>query len=73
MNAHPLPPTSDAAAGTSRNVDAGELDKFASLAHQWWDPEKECFVTFLLDRATEDFSDRLAAVKREFSAVPSGT
>jgi 2-polyprenyl-6-hydroxyphenyl methylase/3-demethylubiquinone-9 3-methyltransferase len=25
------------------NVDAGELDKFASLAHQWWDPESAMF------------------------------
>ena len=24
-----------------RNVDAGELAKFASLAHRWWDPESE--------------------------------
>ena len=26
-----------------RNVDAGELDKFAALAHQWWDPESAMF------------------------------
>ena len=25
------------------NVDAGELDKFAALAHQWWDPQSEMF------------------------------
>ena len=25
------------------NVDAGELDKFAALAHQWWDPESAMF------------------------------
>ena len=30
---------------------------------------KQGAVTFLLDRVAEDFSDRLAAVKREFSAV----
>ena len=36
--------TSNAAArDASRNVDAGELDKFASLAHQWWDPESAMF------------------------------
>ncbi len=26
-----------------RNVDAGELDKFAALAHHWWDPESAMF------------------------------
>ena len=25
------------------NVDAGELAKFGSLAHQWWDPESDMF------------------------------
>ena len=36
--------TSNAAGrDTSRNVDPGELDKFASLAHQWWDPESAMF------------------------------
>ena len=25
------------------NVDAGEVDKFAALAHQWWDPESAMF------------------------------
>ncbi len=25
------------------NVDAGELEKFAALAHQWWDPESAMF------------------------------
>ena len=30
-------------AGRSGNVDASELDKFAALAHQWWDPESAMF------------------------------
>jgi 2-polyprenyl-6-hydroxyphenyl methylase/3-demethylubiquinone-9 3-methyltransferase len=34
-----------AASGTPHNVDAGELDKFAALAHQWWDPESSMFGT----------------------------
>lgn len=25
------------------NVDAGELEKFAALAHQWWDPQSAMF------------------------------
>jgi 2-polyprenyl-6-hydroxyphenyl methylase/3-demethylubiquinone-9 3-methyltransferase len=33
----PLPP------GASANVDAGELAKFAALAHHWWDPESTMF------------------------------
>jgi len=32
-----------AAPGTTQNVDAGELDKFAALAHQWWDPHSSMF------------------------------
>jgi SAM-dependent methyltransferase len=32
-----------AAPGAPHNVDAGELDKFAALAHQWWDPESSMF------------------------------
>ena len=32
-----------AASDGGRNVDAGELDKFATLAHQWWDPESPMF------------------------------
>jgi 2-polyprenyl-6-hydroxyphenyl methylase/3-demethylubiquinone-9 3-methyltransferase len=32
-----------AAPADGRNVDAGELDKFATLAHQWWDPESPMF------------------------------
>jgi 2-polyprenyl-6-hydroxyphenyl methylase/3-demethylubiquinone-9 3-methyltransferase len=31
------------ATGRGANVDAGELDKFAALAHQWWDPESAMF------------------------------
>jgi 2-polyprenyl-6-hydroxyphenyl methylase/3-demethylubiquinone-9 3-methyltransferase len=31
------------AAVGERNVDEGELDKFATLAHQWWDPESAMF------------------------------
>ena len=27
----------------AENVDAGELAKFAALAHQWWDPESPMF------------------------------
>jgi 2-polyprenyl-6-hydroxyphenyl methylase / 3-demethylubiquinone-9 3-methyltransferase len=27
----------------STNVDAGELEKFASLAHHWWDPDSAMF------------------------------
>jgi 2-polyprenyl-6-hydroxyphenyl methylase / 3-demethylubiquinone-9 3-methyltransferase len=41
MNANPTPRT--AAPEASPNVDAGELDKFAALAHQWWDPESAMF------------------------------
>ena len=39
MNPHPRAAVSD----DERNVDAGELDKFATLAHQWWDPESAMF------------------------------
>ena len=39
MNVNSFPPPAAAA----RNVDAGELDKFASLAHQWWDPGSAMF------------------------------
>jgi 2-polyprenyl-6-hydroxyphenyl methylase/3-demethylubiquinone-9 3-methyltransferase len=35
--------TSNLGAGRTGNVDAGELDKFAALAHQWWDPESAMF------------------------------
>jgi 2-polyprenyl-6-hydroxyphenyl methylase/3-demethylubiquinone-9 3-methyltransferase len=42
MNANPSP-RSVAAPGMSQNVDAAELDKFAKLAHQWWDPESPMF------------------------------
>ncbi len=42
MNANATPRNA-AAADASRNVDAGELDKFATLAHQWWDPESAMF------------------------------
>src|SRR5258706_9297164 len=31
------------APGRPLNVDAGELEKFATLAHQWWDPESAMF------------------------------
>ncbi len=34
---------SAAAPVAQNNVDAGELDKFATLAHQWWDPESAMF------------------------------
>ena len=34
---------STAAPKPSVNVDAGELDKFAALAHHWWDPESAMF------------------------------
>ena len=40
MNASPR---SRPAANGARNVDDGELDKFATLAHQWWDPESAMF------------------------------
>jgi 2-polyprenyl-6-hydroxyphenyl methylase/3-demethylubiquinone-9 3-methyltransferase len=38
MNAT-APPTTTASA----NVDAAELEKFAALAHQWWDPDSALF------------------------------
>ena len=34
---------SSAASNPRVNVDAGELDKFAALAHHWWDPESVMF------------------------------
>ena len=37
-NSHAMPQSV-----ASDNVDAGELEKFASLAHHWWDPESEMF------------------------------
>jgi len=37
MNASPTMPSS------VTNVDAGELAKFAALAHHWWDPESALF------------------------------
>jgi 2-polyprenyl-6-hydroxyphenyl methylase / 3-demethylubiquinone-9 3-methyltransferase len=48
MTATPRPrltPVATADTGSARtgNVDAGELDKFAALAHQWWDPESAMF------------------------------
>jgi 2-polyprenyl-6-hydroxyphenyl methylase/3-demethylubiquinone-9 3-methyltransferase len=39
MNASPTPP----AAATSANLDRHEVDKFAALAHHWWDPESVMF------------------------------
>jgi 2-polyprenyl-6-hydroxyphenyl methylase/3-demethylubiquinone-9 3-methyltransferase len=41
VNAAPSP--FPVATGRGGNVDAGELDKFAALAHQWWDPESPMF------------------------------
>jgi 2-polyprenyl-6-hydroxyphenyl methylase/3-demethylubiquinone-9 3-methyltransferase len=35
--------TADSGSARTGNVDAGELDKFAALAHQWWDPESAMF------------------------------
>lgn len=35
--------TADTSSARTGNVDAGELDKFAALAHQWWDPESAMF------------------------------
>jgi len=35
--------TADVGSTRTGNVDAGELDKFAALAHQWWDPESAMF------------------------------
>ena len=29
--------------GRGGNVDVSELEKFAALAHQWWDPESPMF------------------------------
>jgi len=42
MNAGPVV-HGTAVPGTPHNVDAGELDKFAALAHQWWDPQSSMF------------------------------
>ena len=42
MNAHTAS-RSSAIPALRDNVDAGELDKFASLAHHWWDPESTMF------------------------------
>ena len=42
MNASPVVHGA-AMPGTPHNVDAGELDKFAALAHQWWDPQSSMF------------------------------
>jgi hypothetical protein len=45
-NAAPPPrpvATIDIPSDRTGNVDAGELDKFAALAHQWWDPESAMF------------------------------
>jgi len=39
---HPAISRPPPSTGTA-NVDAGELDKFATLAHQWWDPESPMF------------------------------
>jgi 2-polyprenyl-6-hydroxyphenyl methylase/3-demethylubiquinone-9 3-methyltransferase len=35
--------TGNASPSRTGNVDASELDKFAALAHQWWDPESAMF------------------------------
>ena len=43
MSGNTLPPSGAAVADIARNVDAGELAKFAGLAHQWWDPESPMF------------------------------
>ena len=46
MNANPTPhpvTAPGARPDVGGNVDAGELDKFAALAHQWWDPESAMF------------------------------
>jgi 2-polyprenyl-6-hydroxyphenyl methylase / 3-demethylubiquinone-9 3-methyltransferase len=33
----------NATASTATNADAGELAKFAALAHRWWDPDSDLF------------------------------
>mgnify|MGYP003403795069 CR=1 FL=1 len=42
MNVHAASRTT-APSAQSANVDAGELEKFAALAHHWWDPESAMF------------------------------
>ena len=44
------------------NVDAGELEKFAALAHHWWDPESAMFGPLhKMNPLRLDWIDRMAA------------
>ena len=45
-------------AAPDRNVDAGELAKFAALAHRWWDPESEFKPLHEINPLRVDWIDR---------------
>jgi 2-polyprenyl-6-hydroxyphenyl methylase / 3-demethylubiquinone-9 3-methyltransferase len=47
---------------SSLNVDAAELQKFASLAHRWWDPESEFKPLHDINPLRLDYIDRIAGL-----------
>jgi 2-polyprenyl-6-hydroxyphenyl methylase / 3-demethylubiquinone-9 3-methyltransferase len=47
---------------SSLNVDAAELQKFASLAHRWWDPNSEFKPLHEINPLRLDYVDRIAGL-----------
>jgi 2-polyprenyl-6-hydroxyphenyl methylase/3-demethylubiquinone-9 3-methyltransferase len=45
------------------NADPAELQKFASLAHRWWDPESEFKPLHDINPLRLDFIDRIAGIR----------
>ena len=48
---------------TPANVDPAELQKFASLAHRWWDPASEFKPLHEINPLRLDYIDRIAGLK----------
>ena len=45
------------------NADPAELQKFASLAHRWWDPESEFKPLHEINPLRLDYIDRIAGLR----------
>ncbi len=45
------------------NVDPAELQKFAALAHRWWDPDSVCKPLHDINPLRLDFIDRIAGLR----------
>lgn len=52
----------EAVTGNSMNVDPQELEKFAALAHRWWDPESEFKPLHDINPLRLDYIDTLAGL-----------